>query len=158
MTDPKGRILRSGFESRAPRNAIEFSDYFQRSELAELNRQDMAAYRAEFIDTPKRASLYIESAQAEHARCTRTGSPYIISIPMQARALMLRRLQIIRGAKAAQIIQVACVILSYRSLWSLLIALLCSSFILQAVIVGTVFVRLSTDTSTFFSRGGVLFL
>ncbi|EMD36973.1 hypothetical protein CERSUDRAFT_114880 [Gelatoporia subvermispora B] len=138
VTDPKGRILRSGFESRAPRNAIEFAEHFQHSELAERNREDMAAYRSEFVDTPKRASMYVESAQAEHARYTRTGSPYIISIPMQVRALMLRRVQIIRGAKAAQIIQVA-------------------SFILQAIIVGTVFLRLNTATSTFFSRGGVLF-
>ncbi|KAI0943006.1 hypothetical protein AcW1_002753 [Taiwanofungus camphoratus] len=138
ITDPKGRILRSGFESRAPRNAIEFADTFKQSEFAALNRQDMEEYRAEVSGQPQRSSIYKQSYRAEHARTTPPSSPFIISIPMQVRALMLRRVQVIQGALAAQAISLAI-------------------FIIQAIIVGTIFLKLSTNTATFFSRGGVLF-
>ncbi|KAI0930785.1 hypothetical protein AcV7_004877 [Taiwanofungus camphoratus] len=138
VTDPSGRIVRSGFESRAPRNAIEFADYYKKSDIAQLNREDMESYRKEFVGQHQRLSDYKESYRAEHAKTTRHSSPYIISIPMQARALMLRRIQIIKGAIAGQVVALA-------------------SFIIQAVIVGTIFLRLSDSTSTFFSRGGVLF-
>ena len=138
VTDPNGRIVRQGYEQRVPRTAAEFADYFRRSEFARLNAEDVDAYRAEFVGKPERVAHYKSSVKLERANHTRSSSPYIVSIPMQARALMLRRLQIIRGGIAAQVIQLA-------------------SFVLQAIIIGTVFLRLDNTTVTFFSRGGVLF-
>ena len=138
VTDPNGRIVREGYEKRVPRTADEFVAHFQRSEFAQLNREDIAAYHSEFVGKPERVSHYKQSAKAEHARRTSKKSPFIVSIPMQARALMTRRVQIIRGGLAAQVIQLA-------------------SFVLQAIIMGTVFLRLDNTTITFFSRGGVLF-
>ncbi|KAI0356868.1 pleiotropic drug resistance ABC transporter [Trametes cingulata] len=138
VTDPNGRIVREGYEHRVPRTADEFAAYFRQSEFARLNREDMDAYRAEFVGKPERADAYRQSVKAEHARHASKKSPYIVSIPMQARALMRRRVQIIRGGVAAQVIQL-------------------SSFVLQAIIMGTVFLRLKNHTDTFFSRGGVLF-
>lgn len=41
---------------------------------------------------------------------------------------------------------------------SMLLIRACSAFILQAIIMGTVFLKLSDSTATYFSRGGVLFL
>ncbi|KAH9927376.1 pleiotropic drug resistance ABC transporter [Amylocystis lapponica] len=138
VTDPLGRIVRSGFEARVPRTAIEFADTFKQSPLAQENRNDIDSYTAEFTGTPKRAEDYRTGAHAEHAKRTRKTSPYITSIPMQARALMRRRVQIIQGSAAAQIIGT-------------------TTFVLQAVIVGTIFLRLADSTATYFSRGGVLF-
>ncbi|KAI9065216.1 pleiotropic drug resistance ABC transporter [Trametes sanguinea] len=138
VTDPNGRIVRKGYESRVPRTADEFVAYFRRSEISRWNEEDIASYRAEFVGKPERVTAYKESAKAEYANHARRKSPYIVSIPMQARALMRRRVQIIRGGMAAQVIQLA-------------------SFVLQAIIVGTVFLRLKNTTDTFFSRGGVLF-
>ncbi|PIL29236.1 ATP-binding cassette transporter [Ganoderma sinense ZZ0214-1] len=138
VTDPNGRIVRQGYEQRVPRTAAEFADYFRKSEYAQLNASDVDAYRAEFVGKPERIAHYKSSVKLERARHTRSASPYIVSIPMQARALMLRRVQIIRGGIAAQVIQLA-------------------SFVLQAIIIGTVFLRLNNTTATFFSKGGVLF-
>jgi len=72
---------------------------------------DMNAYTKEFVGNPERALAYKESATAEHATTQRKGSPYTISIPMQARSVMLRRLQIIRGHLATQVIILMYVIL-----------------------------------------------
>ncbi|OJT05939.1 Brefeldin A resistance protein [Trametes pubescens] len=138
VTDPNGRIVRPGFEARVPRTAAEFAEYYKRSEFARENRADMDAYRSAFVGKPERADAYRASVKAEHARHASKKSPYIASIPMQARALMTRRVQIIRGGAAAQVIQLF-------------------SFVLQGIIVGTVFLRLKNETTTFFSRGGVLF-
>ncbi|KAI0332261.1 pleiotropic drug resistance ABC transporter [Cubamyces sp. BRFM 1775] len=138
VTDPNGRIVRKGYEHRVPRTAHEFAEYFRRSEHARRNAEDIAAYRSEAVGKPERVTAYKQSAKAEYARHAPTRSPYIVSIPMQARALMRRRVQIIRGGMAAQVIQLA-------------------SFVLQAIIMGTVFLRLKNQTDTFFSRGGVLF-
>ncbi|CDO77419.1 hypothetical protein BN946_scf184857.g26 [Trametes cinnabarina] len=138
VTDPNGRIVRKGYESRVPRTADEFVEYFRRSEISRANEEDIASYRDEFVGKPERVTAYKASAKAEHAKHAHKKSPYIVSIPMQARALMRRRMQIILGGMAAQVIQL-------------------SSFVLQAIIVGTVFLRLKNETDTFFSRGGVLF-
>ncbi|KAI8989100.1 pleiotropic drug resistance ABC transporter [Trametes punicea] len=138
VTDPNGRIVRKGYENKVPRTADEFVEYFRRSPIARQNEEDIAAYRAEAVGKPERVTAYKQSAKAEYARHTRKRSPYIVSIPMQARALMRRRVQIIRGGVAVQVIQLA-------------------SFVLQAIIIGTVFLQIKNETDTFFSRGGVLF-
>ena len=106
VTDPNGRITRSGFESRAPRTAIEFAEAYNKSRIAQMNREDMAAYQNEFGGRPELAHAYKESAKAEHARTAPRKSPFIISVPMQAKALMVRRFQILKGGIALQFIQV----------------------------------------------------
>ncbi len=55
---------------------------------------------------------YKSSARSEHAKTAHPKSPYIISIPMQIRALMIRRAQILKGGIVAQVIQVAYVVQS----------------------------------------------
>ncbi|CCM02003.1 uncharacterized protein FIBRA_04077 [Fibroporia radiculosa] len=138
VTDAHGRIFRSDFDGVPPRTADEFAEYFKRSELGRLNKEDLESYREQFVGQPDKKDIYRLSHRAEHAKTTPLNSPYIISIPMQARALMLRRLQIIKGAIATQVIQIM-------------------SFVLQAIIIGTIFLRVQNSTATFFSQGGVLF-
>ena len=79
-----------------------------------MNLEDIRLYKAENVDKPDRQIAYKESAKAEHAHHTRRTvsilqfgcyciiwsvlqSPYTISIPMQVRIVMLRRMQIVRG-------------------------------------------------------------
>ena len=106
VTDSFGRIERPNIPS-IPRTATDFANYFQKSALAQVNRDDMDSYRREFVGQPNRASGYIESVKAEHAQHTRQKSAYTISIPMQVRAVMVRRVQIIYGNMTAQILQLA---------------------------------------------------
>ncbi|GLB42433.1 putative ABC transporter superfamily, ABCG family. PDR (TC 3.A.1.205) subfamily protein [Lyophyllum shimeji] len=137
VTDPNGRNPRPDF-GPMPRTASEFADYFMRSPIAQMNKEDIAQYKKDFVGVPQRAIVYKESAKAEHAKTARKKSPYTISIPMQARAVMKRRVQILMGNKTA-------------TLFGLF------SFIFQGVIIGTVFARIPDATSAYFSRGGVLF-
>jgi ATP-binding cassette subfamily G (WHITE) protein 2 (SNQ2) len=65
---------------------------------------DIDAYFKGFVGHPERALAYKQSARAEHATTQLKGSAYTISIPMQARAVMLRRLQILRGNFTTQLI------------------------------------------------------
>ena len=112
MTDPNGRILRAGFEARAPRTAAEFVAYYDRSPVAQANREDIRAYKSEFVGNQHRLSLYKDSHKAEHAKTAHPKSAYITSIPMQARALITRRVQILRGGIAIQIVTIVCVVFS----------------------------------------------
>ncbi|KAF8888618.1 pleiotropic drug resistance ABC transporter [Infundibulicybe gibba] len=137
VTDPNGRIPRSGLSS-IPRDAEEFARHFLRSPLAQVNKDDIMSYKNDYVGVPDRAIAFRESAVAEHSRNTRKKSPYTISVPMQARAVMLRRVQILLGDKTTTLSVVF-------------------SFIIQGVIVGTVFLKVPETTSAFFSRGGLLF-
>jgi ATP-binding cassette subfamily G (WHITE) protein 2 (SNQ2) len=116
---------------------------------------DMDAYFKECVGHPERALAYQQSAIAEHATTQRKGSPYTISIPMQARAVMLRRLQILRGNFTTQLI-VLMYVLAKLACCNILIPH--RTFVIQALINGSVFFRLKDETSAYFSRGGVLFL
>ncbi|KAG5650930.1 hypothetical protein H0H81_010505 [Sphagnurus paluster] len=137
VTDPNARIVRPGIQS-LPRTADEFAEYFKKSSLGATNREDIQLYKNQFVGKAENASAYIASAQAEHAKHVREASPYLISIPMQVRAVMLRRVQIIKGNPLA-------------------VGMNLFSFIFQGLIVGSVFFLSPEATSAYFSRGGVLF-
>ena len=139
VTDPNARTARKGYESRVPRTADEFVEYYRKSSIWKINQGDMNAYLQEFVGEPQRALAYRDSARADHATTARKKSAYVISVPMQMRAVMLRRLQILKGSVAAQVVNIA-------------------AFLIEAVVVGTVFLRIPNTTATFFSRGSVLYL
>ena len=139
VTDPNARIARKGYDSRVPRTPDEFAEHYRQSNVWQINQEGMDAYLHEFVGKPKRASAYMESAWAEHATTSNKKSAYVISIPMQTKAVMVRRLQILKGSAGAQIANIV-------------------AFMIQAIVVGTVFLRIPDTTTTFFSRGGVLYL
>ncbi|KAG6877004.1 hypothetical protein C0993_011112 [Termitomyces sp. T159_Od127] len=142
VTDPQGRIPRTDMGAGAgpvPRTADEFANYFIKSDVAKENRRDMQLYKEEFIGVPERRHVYGQSVLAEHAKRMPEKSPYTISIWMQTKAVMRRRVQILWGNKAEPIVLIL-------------------SFVLQGVVVGTVYFQSPDATSNFFSRGGVLFL
>lgn len=107
MTDPQARITREGFESRVPRTAAEFAEFYNRSEVAQNNKADIASYQRDFVGNEQRLSAYKSSVKAEHATTAPRKSPFIISIPMQVRALMVRRFQILKGGISVQVMQLA---------------------------------------------------
>ncbi|KAL6303777.1 pleiotropic drug resistance ABC transporter [Sparassis latifolia] len=138
ITDPNGRNVRPGYEQRVPRTASEFAAYFSQSELGQLNRADIESYCDEFVGKPQRVSEYKASALAEHSKSLGSRSSFITSIPMQVRALVVRRTQIVKGAAGTQVIRTI-------------------SFVLQAIIVGTIFLKMPKTTAAYFSRDSVLF-
>ncbi|KAI0342389.1 pleiotropic drug resistance ABC transporter [Trametopsis cervina] len=139
VTDPNGRIPRTPSPPHPlPRTAAEFASHFLQHELARANRADMAAYASEYVGKDDLKAAYRRSVVMEHARHVRKGSPYVVSLPMQARALMVRRWQILKGKWVTVLLDML-------------------AFLIQAIIMGTVFFRLNNETGKFFSRGGVLF-
>ncbi|KAG0700795.1 ABC-2 type transporter-domain-containing protein [Suillus ampliporus] len=138
VTDPIGRNIRSGFEGIVPRTAKEMAAHFKASQLGHSNRQAIDEYRALHVGKPDHKDAYRMSAIMEHSRHAPKGNSYTISIPMQVRAVMVRRMQIIKGDLSAQVIQ------------------LCAQ-IFQGIIMGAVFLKLPDATSGYFSRGGILF-
>jgi len=106
VTNPDARIVRGGFENRAPRTADDFARRYLESDIATINEQDMDAYRKSFVGKGNLAESYSRQVQEEHASTARKGSSYIVSIPMQTRALIARRFHILKGSMAAQAAQV----------------------------------------------------
>ena len=106
VTDPDARNVRRGFENRAPRTADDFVKRYLESDIATINQQDMDSYRKDFIGKEDLAKSYSRQAEQEHAKTARKGSPYIVSVPMQTRAVIIRRFQILKGSLAPQAAQI----------------------------------------------------
>ncbi|KIY48466.1 hypothetical protein FISHEDRAFT_73662 [Fistulina hepatica ATCC 64428] len=139
ITDATTRTLRVGVPpGMVPRSASEFAQRFLESDFGQQNRLEIEEYRRQCVGNEKLAQEYRECAYTEHADNTRKSSPYITSIPMQARSVIRRRVQIIRGNPRTYIVFIIV-------------------HIYQAIIVGTAFYQLPKRTSDFFSRGGALF-
>lgn len=114
-TDPGGRIPRPGV-LRRPQTANEFAEYFRNSKFGKLNREEVESYVDEFVGKADRADAFKQSARKEIAKGANKGrwvyfliisrssiltilrSPYLLSIPQQIRAVMVRRVQILRGS------------------------------------------------------------
>ncbi|KAF9484262.1 pleiotropic drug resistance ABC transporter [Pholiota conissans] len=147
VTDPLGRTtVTEKDDTRSPETrgrpiphtALEFEECYRNSDIYEMNLADIVAYKEENLNKHEKVLAYKQSAKEEHAQHTRYKSAYIISIPMQARIVMLRRAQIMKGNFTAQ-------------------ALSTTVFVFQAIILGTTFVNIPDTTAAYFSRGGVLF-
>ncbi|TFK72093.1 pleiotropic drug resistance ABC transporter [Pluteus cervinus] len=137
VTDPNARLPRSDILS-IPRNAAEFAEHFQKSRFSQVNKRDIQSYEDTFVGKPDRAAAYMNSAQSEHSRGARKESPYITSIAMQTRAVMLRRVQLMWGNKLE----------TFMNMFG---------SVVQSAIIGTVFLKMADSTDTFFPRGSVLF-
>lgn len=139
VTDPLARTPRAGWESRVPRTAEEFAARWADSPEGRANHAYSESYlRAPEHQLAEKGQLYKESAAAERATTMSQKSAYTVSVMMQVRAIMLRRVQILRGNLATEVISAM-------------------SFLVQALIMGSVFLKLPVATSAYFSRGGVLF-
>ena len=116
VTDPHGRIIRPGVP-RPPQTATEMAKFFKESELGKRNRQEIVDYSTQFVGKSDRAQAYKQSARQESAkRSSRRSeyplglhwfdlilfrgdfSPYLLSLPQQIHAVVLRRVQILRGS------------------------------------------------------------
>ncbi|KAF8875310.1 pleiotropic drug resistance ABC transporter [Infundibulicybe gibba] len=109
-----------------PRDASEFAAHFKNSKIGAANRAAIAAYREQYVGRPEKSEHYRQSAMEEHATTAR------------ARAVMTRRIQILRGD----------LFVTGLNLFS---------WVFQAIIYGTIFLKEAENTASYFSRGGVLF-
>ncbi|EAU89680.2 hba2 [Coprinopsis cinerea okayama7 len=137
VTDPNARIAREGVTNQ-PRTAEEFAAYFKASAHGQRNKAEIEEYIAEHVGKPDAAQRYIDSARAEFAKRSGKKNPYMLTIPQQVAAVMRRKVQILRGDMLAT-------------------GLNLFSYVFQALIMGSIFLKMPEQTSAYFSRGGVLF-
>lgn len=157
-----------------PRNAVEFATHFKTSPLGRANDADITSYEAEFVGKPHRASAYIESARAEYARGTREQRWVISSLKPNCARLMALPVRILPPSRCKLVRSCAVGYKSCGEICLLWLSIFCecpswqldygflirldSAYVIQSIIVGTVFLRMENTTTNFFSRGGVIFL
>lgn len=107
MTNPSGRKIRDGFEGKVPRTSEEMAAVFLASSLGQANRDSIENYRSHNVGKPERKDAYRQSAIMEHADTAPKAHSYTISIPMQVRAVMMRRVQIIKGDWGTVVVNLA---------------------------------------------------
>lgn len=145
ITDPLARIERKDFDGSRPKTASEFAQAWQESELGKRNIKQV--HDAMDTHTDEGVHDYRKSAKSERVRglsrkaaadtADKHANPYVISYWQQTQLCIKRRIQLAKG-----------------DLPSLLIPIIAS--IIQAIIIGSTFFRISNSTSGFFSRGGVI--
>lgn len=105
VTDPNSRRLRADLSSPViPRTAEEFAQAFTGSSLGQMNKREVEDYRQEFVGKEALAQDYRACVKDESAQHTRDGSPFLTSLPMQTKAVVRRRIQILAGNPWATII------------------------------------------------------
>lgn len=105
VTDPNGRRVQDGARG-VPSTSEGFEQYYRLSSIMQDNISDMASFREQYVGKKDLISAYRESAKAERARHMQKQSPYTISIPMQIRSVMGRRVQIQAGSVSLIVINI----------------------------------------------------
>ncbi len=186
VTDPDGRNVRAsdelktengGIEKAVPGTAIEFTEHYRKSGIRERNLRDMEEYKNEFVGKQELRKRYRESSRAEHAKHARRQVRCSFPVSYRDSALTYKVcLESIHnlsldaskdcdGQKDADFegklygagsLNNVCSGFGSQGLCSDIS--ITSVFVLQAVIIGTTFARITDATSAYFSRGGVIFL
>ncbi|KAI1408621.1 ABC-2 type transporter-domain-containing protein [Hypoxylon sp. FL1857] len=138
MTSPIERIVRKGFEGKAPRTPDEFAAAWKNSAEYEALQVEIEEYKREHPLNGPDAEAFRASRRQQQAKSQRLSSPYTLSYWQQIKLCLWRGWQRLIGDP------------------SLTIGALVGNFIM-ALIIGSVFYNLQENTSSFFQRGALLF-
>ena len=103
VTDPKARVVSPQHELSVPRTADEFARRFASSDIARANRVEMSDYQ-ESVSRPEHTIAFKQRVEEERGPHAFNG-PYSITTMAQARIVIKRRLQILKGDYKLQAIQ-----------------------------------------------------
>ena len=138
VTNPAERRQRDDFEKFVPQTAQEFESYWHDSQAYKDLQADIDLFERENpADGPALAD-FRESHHQAQAQHVRPESPYTISIPMQVKLCTVRAYQRLWNDKATTITTII-------------------SNLSMALIVGSIYYGTPLSTSSFFSKGSVLF-
>lgn len=139
MTAPGERIVRSGFEAKAPRSPNEFAAAWKNSAQYKALQAEIEQYKIDHpIDGPD-AEAFRASKRAQQAKGQRKNSSYTLSYSQQIQLCLWRGWKRLTGDP------------------SLTLSALIGNFIM-ALIIGSVFYNLNPTSSSFFQRGALIFL
>lgn len=139
LCDVNARQIREGFEDRCPKTAEEIAAVFRDSQAYKNVLKDVADYEAHVDATSKAdAKMFQESVRGEKSRTVADQSNYTVSFWKQVLACTRREFWLIWGDKT-----------SLYTKFFIIVSI--------ALIVGSLFYNMPSDTSGAFLRGGVAF-
>jgi ABC-type multidrug transport system ATPase subunit/ABC-type multidrug transport system permease subunit len=138
VTDPRASIPQSGYEKAVPRSADEFTAAWDQSHERAKMLEDIKAYEAQFPLSEQSLEEMRRIQRLQKANSSRFPSPYMTSLGMQVKLCLARFVRRQRHDMAAT-----------RS------AIIGNAVI--SIILGSMFYNLAQDTSSFFSRGALIF-
>ena len=130
VSDPHERQVREGWEDRIPRSAEQFEAAFKRSDMFQINLQDVRAFEQE-------AEQLRQERLAVSAKATKKKN-YTLPFHKQVWACTQRQVLVMLGDKQ-----------SLGGKWG--------GVLFQALIVGSLFYNMPKTSGGVFERGGVLF-
>ncbi|PRP76487.1 hypothetical protein PROFUN_15157 [Planoprotostelium fungivorum] len=137
VTNPQERKIRPGYEDKAPLDPDALEARWLQSEAKK--KADRALQEAvDQIEHDQPAKEFVQEVKEMKGKRTRKRSVYNVSILSQASGLVKRQAELIWGNKFGLISRYV-------------------SVVIQALIYGSVFLNLPTDTSGAFTRGGAIF-
>ncbi|RSL89934.1 ZEB2-regulated ABC transporter 1 [Fusarium floridanum] len=139
MTSPQERVIRPGFEARAPRTPDEFAAAWKNSSAYTKLQQEIEEYKQEFPINGPEAEQFRQIKRAVQAKNQRLKSPYTLSYGQQTSL---------------------CVWRGFKRLISdptLTLSMLFGNFFM-GLIVGSVFYNLDQSTGSFYQRGALVFM
>lgn len=138
LTSPSERKVRDGYEHLVPRTPDEFAARWKESIDRKQLLDEIEAYQRDFPLHGEKYQEFSRSRAAEKAKGTRAASPYTLSYYMQIRLCLWRGFLRLKGDMSMTLTSVI-------------------GNIIMSLIVSSVFYNLSDDTSSFYSRGALLF-
>lgn len=138
MTSPNERIVRDGFEGKAPRTPDEFALAWKNSEAYKKLQVEIEEYKAAHPLGGPDAEKFRLLKRAQQSKSNRAKSPYTLDYGQQVKLCLWRGFRRLMGDP------------------SLTIGALIGNTVM-ALIISSVFFNLQMTTSSFFQRGALLF-
>ncbi|KAL3476699.1 ABC-2 type transporter-domain-containing protein [Aspergillus californicus] len=139
MSSPGERIVQPGFENMVPRTAEDFAKRWNESPERQELLRDIDQYVDQHPFNAMDLDHFASSRAADKSNKQRSNSPYTLSFWGQIRLCLWRDFQRLKNDP------------------SVTLAMLILNFF-EALIISSVFYNLARDTSSFFSRGALLFM
>lgn len=138
MTSPQERVVRQGWESRAPRTPDEFAACWKASPQRQRLMQEIDEFDKKYPFGGESTEAFAASRKAQKAKGQRVGSPYTLSYAQQVKLCLWRGFRRLIGDPSLTFTQ------------------LIGNFIM-ALVIGSLFYNLDDGTDSFYSRGALLF-
>lgn len=138
MTSPHERIVRPGFEGKAPRTPDEFAAAWKNSAEYKALQAEIEEYKKQHPINGPDAEAFRASRRAQQAKSQRPKSPFTLSYMQQIQLCLWRGWRRLIGDP------------------SLSLGALIGNFIM-ALIISSVFYNMQPNTDSFYQRGALLF-
>jgi len=138
MTSPQERIVRRGFEGRAPRTPDEFAAAWKASNEYKVLQAEIEHFKDKHALNGPDAEAFRANKKAQQAKGQRSKSPFTLSYIQQVQLCLWRGFRRLIGDP------------------SLTLGALIGNFIMS-LIIGSVFYNLDMTTGSFFKRGALVF-